>query len=497
MPEPKDEALIERARAQLGRVLKYKYRLDSFLGVGGMATVFAATHRNGNRVAVKLLHPELMLNKEALGRFLREGYAANKVEHRGTVRVLDDDNDDGAAFLVMELLEGETVQAISERSDGGTLEPERVLSLADQVLDVLAAAHDKGIVHRDIKPENLFLTTEGVLKVLDFGIARVRESTASVTVTKTGSPFGSPAYMAPEQALGRSREIDARTDIYSVGATMFTLLSGELVHKAESAQEMVVVTATKPARSLGSVIMGVPPEVVALVDRAISFDRRSRWQDARSMRQAVRETYESLYAAPLPAPPVGTGGPRSSSDISGPVATVGPSWPGPIADLSTTGPTAVGPAPAPKDRSPNKLAATELLVRVRPPSREAMTAPPTTTRAGSPRSRRKRWTIAATSVTLLGALALWVGVWVTAPTKTSVTATSAIPQAPPAAASSPAPADPSAATTSPPESAASSAPPSEPTSSSSAATRSGPQPPPRRPSATPRPHPKADPFGTR
>src|SRR5580658_1054748 len=106
------DPLVDRARAQVGRTLKDKYRLDGLLGVGGMASVFSATHRNGNRVAVKLLHPELMLNKEALGRFLREGYAANKVEHSGTVRVLDDDNDDGVAFLVMELLDGETVDAL-------------------------------------------------------------------------------------------------------------------------------------------------------------------------------------------------------------------------------------------------------------------------------------------------------------------------------------------------------------------------------------------------
>jgi eukaryotic-like serine/threonine-protein kinase len=495
MPEPKDDALIERARGQLGRVLKHKYRLDSFLGVGGMATVFAATHRNGNRVAVKLLHPELMLNKEALGRFLREGYAANKVDHRGTVRVLDDDNDDGAAFLVMELLEGETVQAIAERSEGGLLEPKRVLSWTDQLLDVLAAAHDKGIVHRDIKPENLFLTTGGILKVLDFGIARVRESTTSVTVTKTGSPFGSPAYMAPEQALGRSRQVDARSDIYSVGATMFTLLSGELVHEAESAQEMVVVTATKPARSLASVMMGAPPEVVALVDRATAFDSRARWQDAGSMRQAVRETYESLYGESLPSPPPGAEGHGPSIDVLGPVASASPSRPGPIAEFS---PTVVGPAPPRRGGDPDKLAVTELLPRVRSPPQEAMTAPPTTTRAGSPRSRRKRWTIAATAVLLLGAVALGIGFGLTPSTKAPGTATSAAPPTLSATASSPASADPKVATTSPPAIAVSSAPSSEPGPASSASAQGGPPSLPRRPAATARPpRPKADPFGSR
>src|ERR1700722_11398569 len=141
MPDETDD-IVGRARQQIGRLLQKKYRLDSLLGVGGMASVFAATHRNGNRVAVKLLHPELTLNKEALSRFLREGYAANKVEHRGTVRVLDDDHEGSEAFLVMELLDGETVEALAERSSG-VLNPSRVLILAYQVLDVLAAAHDK------------------------------------------------------------------------------------------------------------------------------------------------------------------------------------------------------------------------------------------------------------------------------------------------------------------------------------------------------------------
>jgi len=386
MAEAVDDALTKRARAQLGRVLKQKYRLDALLGVGGMASVFAARHRNGNRVAVKLLHPELMLNMEALSRFLREGYAANKVEHRGTVRVLDDDNEGGEAFLVMELLEGETVAALWER-EGHSLDAQRLLTIADQALDVLAAAHDKGIVHRDIKPENLFLTREGLLKVLDFGIARVRESTTGVTVTKTGNPFGSPAYMAPEQALGRSREVDARVDIYGLGATMFSLLSGEFVHDAESAHEMVIVTATTPARSLSTVRVRVPPAVVDLVDRAIAFDRSARWPDARSMRQAVRETYASLFGAPLPvaAYPVGAESGSSADPVSG--WNRSPGLPSPSEEVSATGPTAPVARLAAPVPPPSSLEATRVKP-VGPPTPEVMTAPPTSTAGPVPRSRR-------------------------------------------------------------------------------------------------------------
>src|SRR5262249_12850382 len=153
-----------------------KWRLDRLLGVGGMAAVYEATHRNKKRVAVKLLHAEFSQNADLRTRFLREGYAANVIEHPGAVSVLDDDvTDAGAAFLVMELLEGETLDQRWERM-AGRLPAAEVFGFADQLLDVLAVAHTKGIVHRDIKPENLFVTREGTLKVLDFGIARVFES---------------------------------------------------------------------------------------------------------------------------------------------------------------------------------------------------------------------------------------------------------------------------------------------------------------------------------
>ena len=208
MSLPENGGVDVRARARLGSVLRGKYRLDRVLGVGGMASVYEATHlRNANRVAVKVLHRELALDPGLRARFLREGYAANSVEHQGTVRILDDDiSEDGAIFLVMELLDGETLEARWERT-GRKLGVAEVLDLGCQLLDVLAAAHARGIVHRDLKPENLFLTREGRLKVLDFGVARLREG--SPTRTRTGAVFGTPAFMPPEQALGRANEVDA------------------------------------------------------------------------------------------------------------------------------------------------------------------------------------------------------------------------------------------------------------------------------------------------
>src|ERR1700677_2657894 len=152
--DERDEDCL-RAEQRLGQVLRGKYRIDRVIGVGGMAAVYAATHRNQKTFAVKVLHRELSFNDDVRNRFLREGYAANSVRHPGAVAVLDDDvAEDGAAFLVMELLDGATVEAVWETQR--RLSQSAVLCIAHQMLDTLAVAHSKAIVHRDIKPANLF-----------------------------------------------------------------------------------------------------------------------------------------------------------------------------------------------------------------------------------------------------------------------------------------------------------------------------------------------------
>ncbi|MBV9946725.1 MAG: serine/threonine protein kinase [Myxococcales bacterium] len=296
--EPAEDPRVLRARERLGMVLGGKWTLDALIGVGGMAVVYGATHRNGKRVAVKVLHAELSHHEEIRKRFLQEGYAANAIQHEGAVSVLDDDvAPDGSAFLVMELLEGETVDARWERS-GRRLSVPEVLDLADQLLDVLAAAHAKNVVHRDIKPENLFFTRSGALKVLDFGIARVFEREAGRGGTRAGTIMGTPAFMAPEQAMARWKEVDGRTDLWAVGATMFTLLSGRQVHEAESDQEQLILSATRRAPALASVEPGISASVAAIVDRALAFEREHRWPDAGSMQAAVRAALEAVGRPP-------------------------------------------------------------------------------------------------------------------------------------------------------------------------------------------------------
>jgi eukaryotic-like serine/threonine-protein kinase len=275
------------ARDRLGKTLCGKYHLDEVLGVGGTAVVFRATHRNGNRVAVKLLHDYLCKSRDITRRFMREAYLANLLEHPGTVRVLDDDVDeDGVAFLVLELLDGETLEERRVRL-GGRLAIDEVLGYMDRLLEVLELAHEKQIVHRDIKPSNIFLTKEGVLKVLDFGIARILDEHGAATATKTGQMIGTPAFMPPEQALSKPKEIDKQTDLWAVGATMFTLLSGELVHIAESSSEHLVKAATLHARSVARVLPGVPANVETLIGRALRFDKKERWASATEMRKEL------------------------------------------------------------------------------------------------------------------------------------------------------------------------------------------------------------------
>jgi tRNA A-37 threonylcarbamoyl transferase component Bud32 len=295
-----DSEIEQRAQARVGATLRGKLRIDSVLGMGGMAVVYAATHRNAKRFAVKMLHPELSLNADIKTRFLREGYAANSVGHPGTVAVLDDDTaEDGTAFIVMELLEGDSVEGLWERQ-GGRLPVVTAVAIVDQLLDVLSAAHAKGIIHRDIKPANLFVTRDGSVKVLDFGIARAREAASGAAAGKgtgTGVLLGTPAYMAPEQAMAKSTEVDAQTDVWAAAATLFTVLSGQLVHLGDNASQLLIAAATQPARLLLSVAPHVPPSIAQVVDRGLAYHKPARWMSAADMRVALRHAYPSALGA--------------------------------------------------------------------------------------------------------------------------------------------------------------------------------------------------------
>lgn len=299
----RDEELIRRAEGARGKVLRDKWRLDQVLGIGGMATVYSATHRNGKRAAVKVLHPEAALAPTVKERFLREGYLANKVDHPGAVSILDDDVDaDGTVFLVMELLNGETLDTRLSRTANKLPAPE-LLQVMDQVLDCLHSAHAKGIVHRDIKPGNLFITHNGVVKILDFGIARLDSGDKPKTGGTGGQTLGTPGFMAPEQARGRWNEVDAQSDLWAAGAVMFAALSGHHVHEAPTVNEQLLAAMTVPARPIREVATDVPDPIATLVDQALAFAKEGRWSTARAMQQAVREAYEVVAGRPLEQAP--------------------------------------------------------------------------------------------------------------------------------------------------------------------------------------------------
>jgi serine/threonine-protein kinase len=278
-----------------GLLLSGRWRLDRFIGAGGAGVVYHAIDTKENAaVAVKILHRNLAEDEVMRERFVREAKIANIIKHPGVVAVLGDGvTEDGAPFLVMELLEGETLEARWTRK-GQILPPREVLWIADELLDVLHAAHDKKIVHRDIKPENLFLTNDRRLKVLDFGIARFSE--ASEAVTRVGSVLGTLDFMAPEQARGDVDQVGVHTDLFGVGATMFALLSGKTVHPGDTLNELLSAATKRPPPTLASVAPDVPTGVVELVDLALSFDIPRRWKSARLMQMAVREVASQLKA---------------------------------------------------------------------------------------------------------------------------------------------------------------------------------------------------------
>ncbi|WP_394832617.1 AAA family ATPase [Pendulispora rubella] len=286
----------ERVLARLGSVIQL-YRIERVLGVGGMAAVYAARAEDGHPVAMKVMLERFLDDPALLALFAREALIANQVGHPGAVPILAHDVDeDGCPFLIMPLLEGETLRRRWERADKHLSMAEVGVLLLD-VLDVLSAAHEKGIVHRDIKPENVFVTLDGDARVLDFGIARRVDGEGSVTVT--GQMFGTPAFMPPEQALGDRRSIGPHSDCWAVGATIFTLISGEFVHAADNVGAQLAAAATKSARSLREVAPNLPASMVRFVDRALAFEPTHRWPSATPMRTALAEALCEALGRPL------------------------------------------------------------------------------------------------------------------------------------------------------------------------------------------------------
>jgi predicted Ser/Thr protein kinase len=289
----------KKAARRVGSDLTEKWRIDRVLGVGGMGAVFAATHKNnGTRAALKVLHAEYAAASDVRERFLREGRIANKVDHIARVAVVDDGVSDlGEPFLVMELLEGMTLGELLKRS-GGRVPLEKLLGVFDPVLDLLGKCHELEIIHRDIKPANIFLTKQGSIRVLDFGVARMREVERGIEATRAGIALGTASFIAPEQALGMDK-IDGRADLFSVGACIYTGITGERLHAGKSEAEEFVMAATQAAPSIARKATELPVEVVAFVDRALAFDRNDRFQSAGDMRSSLMRLSSGLRSGAI------------------------------------------------------------------------------------------------------------------------------------------------------------------------------------------------------
>ncbi|HSM93636.1 MAG TPA: serine/threonine-protein kinase, partial [Anaeromyxobacteraceae bacterium] len=235
---------------QVGSTLG-SYEVTGLLGEGAMGRVYRARHaRLGREVALKVLHPELVARPDVVQRFFREARVVNDIDHEHIVEVSDFVEQPGLAYLVMELLDGESLRAIFDRRDRPYPGVERIVGILRQVCAALGAAHAKGVVHRDLKPDNVFLVQRDgadFVKVLDFGVAKLHDA-GDLSATATGMILGTPNYMAPEQALGR--DVTAATDVWAAGVVLYEALAGALPFKGASFVELANQIRIRPPAPL-------------------------------------------------------------------------------------------------------------------------------------------------------------------------------------------------------------------------------------------------------
>ena len=288
---------------QIGQQVE-RYRVVGVLGQGGMGAVYEV-EREGARFAMKAALPDLDDGGQAARRLAREANVLQLLDHPNIVRAVDQLVVEGRLYLVLELVRGTPLAAICDR---GPLAPRRALVLARQLLDAIEHAHARGVVHRDLKPGNTIVTLAGrpgleyeQLKVLDFGLVRLLDDAAALLggerLTRTGLAFGTPAYMAPESALGRG--VDGRADLYAVGVIVFEMLTGRTPFVGTDPVKLLRAHVSTPPPRLADVVADAPwatPALEALCAGALAKQPEQRFADAATMRACLDEAFLSLPA---------------------------------------------------------------------------------------------------------------------------------------------------------------------------------------------------------
>ena len=271
------------------------FEITAKIGEGGMGSVYRARDEKlGREVALKFLPEEVAARPEALERFAREARTASAINHPHICTIYDIDDHEGRPFIVMELLEGEPLDVVLEK---GPLPEGRVEEIGSQIADALAAAHDKGIIHRDLKPANIFITERGDAKILDFGLAKQEVDVASaasdtptqlaeLTLTQPGTTLGTVFYMSPEQARGEA--LDARTDVFSLGAVLYQAATGRQPFSGATAAEVYGAILHKAPEAPSSIVPEISPELEGLLGETLEKDRDLRCQSARDLLTRLR-----------------------------------------------------------------------------------------------------------------------------------------------------------------------------------------------------------------
>jgi serine/threonine-protein kinase len=290
MTQPPDQPLAARLATALGDA----YTIEGEIGRGGMGVVYRARdERLQRRVAIKVLPPELAFQQDIRQRFTREAQTAARLSHPHIVPIHTVGEGQGLVYFVMGYVDGESVAARIRRR--GRLPVEEARRVMKEAADALGAAHALSIIHRDIKPDNILLEgTRGRVMVTDFGIAKALSGTSSATLTGAGVAIGTPSFMSPEQAAGE-RDIDGRSDLYSLGIVTFQMLSGELPFTAPTVAGILMKQITEPAPDIRGRRPDVPEDLALAVSRCLEKDPENRWPSADALRRALESRVVAGY----------------------------------------------------------------------------------------------------------------------------------------------------------------------------------------------------------